>query len=93
MMPPNGQEVSGPRWNMLQTVRDEIANTNELIEHIEADPGSLLHLSPSPEEEEITLLSCEIVEQLRRKVDIMESRWQDYDRLFTRPHSSIHPRR
>lgn len=92
--PPNGQEVSWDRWNMLQTVRDEIDNTVALIAQLERHPlAQLLHVAPTADEEEITLLSPTLVAQLRRKIEIMQARLPEHDRIFTAPHSSVHPRR
>jgi len=91
--PPNGQEVSWDRLNMLQTARNEIDNTVALLRRLRENPARLLHLAPTPAEEEITLLSPDLPAQLRRKIDLMEARWTDYDRIFTAPHSSVHPRR
>ncbi len=91
--PANGQEVSWDRATMLQTVRDEIDNTFALIARLRDRPEQLLHFAPTAAEEEITLLSPDLPAQLRRKADLMQAHLPDHDRIFTAPHSSVHPRR
>jgi hypothetical protein len=67
---------------MLRYARDEIDNCAQLIELVEASPDTILDCASSREEEDIRLLSPDLAGQLRRKIKIMISRWEDYERLF-----------
>jgi len=69
---------------MLQTARKEIDNTARLIELLEATSERVLYLAASQEEEDIKVLGPDVIDQLRKKIDIMNDHWQDYDRLFTK---------
>ncbi|MEX0778080.1 MAG: hypothetical protein WD042_20440 [Phycisphaeraceae bacterium] len=82
--------VSGslPEWDrqlMMETVRAELDNTAMLMELLRPDPGALLDLASSKEEEDIRLLGPDIADQLQRKLNLMNTKWEDYKRVFTTP--------
>jgi hypothetical protein len=67
---------------MMETARAEIDNTAVLIDLLGENPGQYLVLAPTKEEEDIRLLGPDIVEQLRKKLQVMNAHWEDYERLF-----------
>jgi hypothetical protein len=64
--------------------RNEIDNINELIGLLEGSPIPLVELAPSMAEEDIFLIGPNIVEQLRKKVQIMLRHQLDVYRLYRR---------
>jgi hypothetical protein len=83
--PPLGAYNSWDRTDLMELARKEIDNTVRLMRLLQGTPQSILDLAPVPEEETIMRLGPDIVAQLKRKVDIMNAHWIDYDRLFTAP--------
>lgn len=67
---------------MMESARGEIDNAATLIELLGAEPGKYLVLAPTKAEEDIRLLGPDIVEQLRKKLQVMNAHWEDYERLF-----------
>lgn len=67
---------------MMETARAEIDNAAVLIDLLGDNPGNYLVLAPTKEEEDIRLLGPDIVAQLRRKLQVMNAHWEDYERLF-----------
>jgi hypothetical protein len=53
-----------------------------LIGLLGENPGEYLVLAPTKEEEDIRLLGPDIVAQLRKKLQVMNAHWEDYERLF-----------
>lgn len=45
----------------------------------------LIHTAQTPDMESIRVLSPELIAQLKKKIDTMNRKWQDYNRLFTHP--------
>jgi hypothetical protein len=41
-------------------------------------------------QEEVTLLSSEITEHLKTKIDVMNAHWDNYSRIFTHPFTTWH---
>lgn len=80
-----GVQSSWDRTDLMETARKEIDNTGHLMRLLQDDPGQILDLAPVPEEETIMKLGPDIVAQLKRKIDLMNAHWLDYDRLFTKP--------
>lgn len=80
-----GVQSSWDRTDLIETARREIDNTVRLVRLLETTPQPLLDLAPVPEEETIMRLGPGIVAQLKRKIEIMNAHWMDYDRLFTKP--------
>ncbi len=64
--------------------RNEIDNINELIGLLESSPVPLVEVAPSMSEEDIFLVGPNIVEQLRKKVQIMLRHQLDVYRLYRR---------
>jgi hypothetical protein len=64
--------------------RDEIDNVNELTGLLESSKVPLVELAPSMAEEDIFLIGPNIVEQLRKKVQIMLEHQLDVYRLYKR---------
>ncbi len=80
-----GVQSGWDRTDLMETARKEIDNTVHLLHLLGDNPGQLLDLAPVPEEETIMKLGPGITAQLKRKLDLMNAHWLDYDRLFTKP--------
>lgn len=80
-----GVQSSWDRTDLMETARKEIDNAVRLKRLLESTTEPLLDLAPSPEEETIMRLGPDVAAQLKRKIDLMNAHWSDYDRLFTRP--------
>ena len=80
-----GVQSSWDRTDLLETARKEIDNTVRLLRLLESTPEPILDLAPTAEEETIMRLGPGVPDQLKRKIDLMNAHWADYDRLFTRP--------
>lgn len=65
--------------------RSEVDNTYELANLIESAPEPILPIAPVPEEEDSFVFAPNVVEQLRRKAEIMLDRWEDYNELYPAP--------
>ncbi|MGA2584129.1 MAG: hypothetical protein ABSG31_12695 [Tepidisphaeraceae bacterium] len=83
--PPLGTGSSWDRQMILEIARDEIDNTAQLIELLKSSPEPLLQCATSADEEDITLLGPDVVDQLKTKIDIMNAHWEDYKRITTTP--------
>ena len=83
--PPGGTQSGWDRQLMMETARAEIDNTAVLRALLQSTSEPLLHLAASPEEEDIRVLGPNLIEQLQRKLDIMNAHWEDYKRIFTTP--------
>ena len=83
--PPLGAQNSWDRTDLLETARKEIDNTVRLLRLLQGTKEPLLDLAPVPEEETIMRLGPDLAAQLKRKIDLMNAHWTDYDRLFTAP--------
>jgi hypothetical protein len=80
-----GVQSSWDRTDLMQTARNEIDNTAHLLQLLQSTPEPILDLAPTPDEETIMRLGPDLPAQLKRKIDLMNARWTDYDRLFTAP--------
>lgn len=80
-----GTQSSWDRELMMETARNEIDNTVALIEIIESSGEPILDTAASSAEESIRHLGPNLVEQLRKKMNIMNGHWEDYKRMFTTP--------
>jgi hypothetical protein len=80
-----GVQSGWDRTDLMETARKEIDNTVHLMRLLGDTPGLYLDLAPVPAEETIMKLGPGLVAQLKRKVDLMNAHWLDYDRLFTKP--------
>jgi hypothetical protein len=83
--PPLGAQPDWARADMMETARKEIDNAVRLKELIESTRAPLLDTAPTSEEETIMRLGPDLPGQLKRKIDIMNAHWRDYDRIFTAP--------
>lgn len=86
-------EIS-PRWpiegepeffEFEALTRAEIDNTLRIIELIEGREKEMLVMAPTPELEDVFLLSPLLVEQLRMKIDIMLDHQLDVKRVYITP--------
>jgi len=68
-----------------EIARSEIDNTLEIISLLEQAEGPILQTAASPEFENIMLFGPDIVNQLRRKVAVMEAHRRDVAKLFAAP--------
>lgn len=70
-------------WRTIKDLaRRELDNSIVLADLIDSTSGVLIDMAKTPEEESIRVLGPDLSSQLRRKVKIMVSRWEDYERLF-----------
>ncbi len=83
--PPLGAQNSWDRNDLLLLAREEVDNTVHLLKLLQSTPQPILDLAAIPEEETIMRLGPDLPAQLKRKIDLMNAHWQDYDRLFTAP--------
>ncbi len=68
---------------MRKIARSELDNTQELIDLIDANAGNrLFDCADSPETESVFKLGPNLVEDLRRKREVMLDHWHDYERLY-----------
>jgi hypothetical protein len=67
---------------MMEVARAEIDNVAVLIGLLGENPGDYLVLAPTTDEEDIRLLGPDIIAQLRKKLEVMNAHWEDYERLF-----------
>jgi hypothetical protein len=73
------------RQLMMETAREEIDNTAVLIQLIGHNPQEYLLMAARPEEEDIRRLGPDLIQHLQLKMKTMNSRWEDYERMFTTP--------
>jgi len=70
-------------WRAIQDIaRREMDNSIVLADLLEANKDVLIDMASSSAEENIRVLGPDLASQLRRKVKIMVSHWEDYERLF-----------
>jgi len=70
-------------WRAIKDIgRREMDNSIVLADLLDATKDVLIETAKTPEEESIRVLGPDLASQLRRKVKIMASRWEDYERLF-----------
>lgn len=80
-----GTQSDWDRTDLMATARKEIDNTVHLLGLLNSAKGPLLDLAPASGEETIMRLGPDLPAQLKRKIDLMNSKWEDYKRLFTAP--------
>ncbi|HET9467371.1 MAG TPA: hypothetical protein VFO48_03125, partial [Vicinamibacterales bacterium] len=83
--PVNLSESTWDRQLMLQTAREELDTAIALLKLLRSTKEPILHVAPSPGDEEVTLLSPEIERHLERKIEVMNGHWEDYGKIFTHP--------
>lgn len=80
-----GTRSSWKRTALLHIARDEIDNAAELRHLLLTTRAPLIDTAPTPEQETIRMLGPELPDQIKKKINIMNAHWMDYNRLFTRP--------
>lgn len=81
--PVAGSRSSWDRQLIMETAKKEIDNTAMLLQLLKSTDKILLDISPAPEHDDIRLLEHNLLENLQRKLNIMNAHWLDYNRLFT----------
>ncbi len=82
--PPLGTRNSWEREGIMQVARDEIDTTVRLRRLLLDSDDDIIVTAERADDETIQLLSPRLADQLKRKIDIMNVHWLDYDRLYTR---------
>lgn len=75
------------RTQVYRIVRDELDNCLRLIDLLrKEETGEVLVTASTSEEEDTFILGPDLIDQLRRKREIMLRHWSEFDRLFLPPH-------
>ncbi len=82
---PYRTEYIHERKAIYEVFRKEVDNAGELIGVLEKAESQPIPLAPTSDEEDVFTFGPDLVDQLRRKVDLMCSHWMDFDRLYVRP--------
>jgi len=82
-----GGGMNEGRWFLCALARDEMDNALALAKLIEEAPEPVLAMAPTAEEEDGFLFAPNLVEQLRKKVEIMLNHWPEYNALYPPPGS------
>ena len=69
-------------YRIKAAFRREIDNTVELIDILENSPAPVFQLSADKHDEDILMLGCDIVDQLKKKIRIMEDHRGDFNRVY-----------
>ena len=82
-----GSGNSSARLKLLETVRREIDNTSNLIALLQSQDhiSNVIDHAKTKDEEYVRLLGPDLIDQLRKKINIMNAHWIDYNKIFTRP--------
>ena len=83
--PPLGALNSWERADIMQIARAEIDNAVRLRQLLLGSKEPIIETAATPAGETIMALSPALADQIKRKIDIMNRHWRDYDRLFTAP--------
>jgi hypothetical protein len=67
---------------LRKIAREELDNTQELIEIIESQPEPVVIHAHNADEESVFMLGPDLRGDLRRKMNIMLDHWQEYETLF-----------
>ena len=62
--------------------RREIDNSTVLIELLQSQKAPLIEMAKTSGEENIRVLGPDLVDQLRKRINIMITHWEDYEKLF-----------
>lgn len=75
------------RTEMMGIARSEIDNTTNLIKLLEANDqaNEIIDHAKLKDEEYVRLLGSDLIDQLRKKIKIMNAHWTDYNRDFIVP--------
>jgi hypothetical protein len=82
-----------PSWDLgsrqLQVIytlqRSELDNTNELINILKASPEPLIVSSLDKSQEGFFMYGPDLIDQLKKKIELMLKHWRDVDELYFRP--------
>ena len=80
-----GYQSNWARTDMTELARREIDTMVDLNRLLESTREPILDLAPTVNEETIMRLGPDITRAIKHKVDVMNTHWRDYDRLFTMP--------
>jgi len=69
-------------FKVNQIIRNEIDNTLEIIDLLKQAEEPILQLAPSEEFESVMILGPDIIEDLKKKIAIMEKHRRDFSRLY-----------
>jgi hypothetical protein len=69
-----------------ELLRDELDNTSELIRLLENGGLSQVLTAQDPAEEDTFLLGPDLVDQLKKKIEIMRRHWLDAEQYLSTPH-------
>ena len=69
-------------YKMSEIIRKEINNTITLIDILSEAEQPILHQAPTKEFENIMLLGPDLIDQLKKKITIMENHRRDIERLY-----------
>ncbi|MBD3386492.1 hypothetical protein GF407_16415 [candidate division KSB1 bacterium] len=72
------------RQELMRIAREEMDNTARLIDLLQSESDeSLLDRAKKKDEEYHRLLGPDMIDQLHKKLKIMRSHWEDYNRIWT----------
>ena len=83
---PQFQKGRGLVWDrewILETARKEVDNTALLMQILKSTDEKIIDIAPTPKESDIRLLEQNLLENLQKKLNIMNAHWLDYNRIFT----------
>jgi len=85
--PKLGAKSTWEREFMLDRARREIDNTLALVDLLEGTDEDVVYCADATDQTDIRLLEpkADLLDNLERKVAIMNEQWNEYDRLFTQP--------
>jgi len=72
-------------WQELRGVaRDEIDNTLAIIRLLESvdSPADLISMAATPEEEDVFTFGPDLIEHLRKRIEIMMGHWHEYQEIY-----------
>ena len=69
-------------YKLTEIVRQEIDNSLELIDILQKAEQPLIAQVASKEFENVMLLGPDLVDQLKKKINIMEDHRRDFERLY-----------
>ena len=69
-------------YKLTEIVRQEIDNSLELIDILQKAEQPLIAQAASKEFENVMLLGPDLVDQLKKKINIMEDHRRDFERLY-----------
>lgn len=78
-------QSSWDRTDLMETARKEIDTMVNLNRLLDSTKEPILDWASTPGEATIMRLGPDVTIQIRRKIDVMNAHWRDYDRLFTVP--------